>query len=343
VINSLDNCPLVKNPKQRDRNHNGIGDACELKRASLTSLRDLDGNGTTDLIVRSSTATSANYFSIDSGQVSDLSFGGNSVCSDRKALIRVGDFDGDGRSDAACVSHVAGRNLNWSVGSSILGASIPDFIFGQKGDLVLTCDTDQDGISEVLSIHRSHAARGVVVDIRDIRSGSIRELLLPNIRSAKQIKGITCDSLSVDNAFASLIMVTKLNSSAGMQLRQYSTLDGTLISSSRVSDKFAGVVTAALDVDSDKQIGIIGKPQAKLQKISFSTADGRQSFVLDAGTQFGAGTFDTADGRVCDGVLYKNRKREAMAYTFCDKSSRKIIDLKTLGRRVDLITATDGN
>jgi hypothetical protein len=50
LSNSIDNCPLVFNPDQRDDDLNDIGDACQVELSGFGALLDSDADGTADAL-----------------------------------------------------------------------------------------------------------------------------------------------------------------------------------------------------------------------------------------------------------------------------------------------------
>lgn len=131
VLDASDNCPMISNANQSDRNHNGIGDACE---DSGRSPLDIDGDGSTDLFL--SNGKSYLVYGDILKQSSVSSFTGTLG----KGTYGSGDINGDGKSEVLAAASTS-KGLRWQ-SINVDGKNKRDLkYFSAKSDLaVIGCN-----------------------------------------------------------------------------------------------------------------------------------------------------------------------------------------------------------
>ena len=335
IADSSDNCPQVFNPDQRDRNNDGVGDACRINgRRRNAVARDLNGDQGSDVILQRRNSGAISYLSYAAGALSDIRFDSAGACNNPGQHLRFGDFDGDGVGDAACVSVQPDRTLNWSIRSSLIGASERALIFGNRGDIALTCDTDADGTSELIALHRDRATRSVSLNVKFLADGSVRKLPL-FIRSISQVAHIACDPLGIEDQDATLAVVLKgRRGEPRSMLKLYSTQSGQELKNINLNSAISEVIAAAVESGptADRKIAIISRARRGVQNVQFIYPEAAPNFSIAPGKNFAVGTLLQSGGLSCDGLIYSAKGSRALGFSFCSNSSAELLNLRLSAR-----------
>jgi hypothetical protein len=115
ICNNVDNCPNVSNPDQKDSNHNGIGDACEVVSPCANQGGDSDGDGVCNNVdncpnVSNPDQKDSNHNGI--GDACEQPSGGN-TCKDVRAVGGNGQITITNIPSKARVE-LSGAPLNWA-------------------------------------------------------------------------------------------------------------------------------------------------------------------------------------------------------------------------------------
>lgn len=331
IPDDQDNCPDVSNPDQADRNADGVGDACRIAgRSRNAAVRDFNADQSTNLVIKKKEAGVRSFVNFESEQLTQIAFDDGSLCTGRGEQLRLGDFDGDGAADQACVKSQSDGSLSWKIKSSLLGESERSVVFGSKKDIATTCDTNADGKFELITLHRDKATRTVSLNIKFLADGTERKVPL-GLRTLSQVAQLSCDTLDIEDQVATLGLVLKRKTpEIKLSLVLYSTQSGSELSSINLSARVDALLAGATQSGeiADRAMAVVSKGNRGEQKIEFLYPRSAPTLTIKSGKQFTFGTFRDSTGTTCDGLLYKDAKSKVLRFSLCAGTSQEVLDLK---------------
>jgi YVTN family beta-propeller protein len=190
ISNEVDNCYLIYNPDQADRDGNGIGNACESLHAIL-SIGDVSGNGSSDVAVAipGSTRVHIRDGSTDA-LITDIDFG-----EDRAFDIAVlPDLNGSGDPEIAILQQQASGQVRVQARDAVTGIVTKNLWYGLHYEPVsmdVVADYSGNGLPEVAVLGSEVGTDAVRVQIQDTATGFLDNVFLGTQSSAKDLVSVT--------------------------------------------------------------------------------------------------------------------------------------------------------